>query len=383
MPLLAPHEERRREARGTTPPGPSPQQRLEPCREAERPGGHVTTLECEPLIDHHLPQDGSASMQRLRPAAREGNRAQASREVRATLAVLWGAASPLVWSGAREATVVWEFREHDDVPGDGAALWRRSGAERSLMRRINRPQVYFGEETSTYIGVLCGTTEFDHRRRTDNAYTTYEGRDGVALGHVWQPALFAWHFGDLRLLISKNVTVGERDVGSRIHFRCWVQNRISRVALFLRLDYDPYLVVSEARLIWLQDACPVSGAPPYSHADRGGVNYIRNSVKVTVDAYDGTLALYVADHLRADLPDALPVSRCHAPGAPAASPVPRGLVPAAGHRVRDLPHDRPGGLLQPRGSVDLSTGGRERADHSHATLRRDYAAARRTARSIH
>ena len=104
------------------------------------------------------------------------------------------------------------------------------------MRRINRPQVYFGEETSTYIGVLCGTTEFDHRRRTDNAYTTYEGRDGVALGHVWQPALFAWHFGDLKLLISENVTVGERDGASRIHLRCLVQNRISRVAVFLRLD---------------------------------------------------------------------------------------------------------------------------------------------------
>src|SRR5215470_1937206 len=96
---------------------------------------------------------------------------------------------------------------------------------------LGRPQLYFGEETSSYIVVRGGTTEFDYGRGADNVYTTYQGRDGVSLGTGWRRALFAWHFGDLNLLISGNVTAG-----SRILFRRLVQDRINRIAPFLRLD---------------------------------------------------------------------------------------------------------------------------------------------------
>jgi uncharacterized membrane protein (UPF0182 family) len=155
---------------------------------------------------------------------------------------------------------------------------------------LDRPQLYFGEERSTYVVVRGGTTEFDYARGQENVYTTYQGRDGVSLGTLWRRALFAWHFGDIKLLISENVTAG-----SRILFRRQVQERISRVAPFLRLDRDPYVVVAGGRALWLQDAYTVSEALPYSQATREGLTYIRNSVKVALDAYDGTLVFYVTD----------------------------------------------------------------------------------------
>ncbi|PYO54319.1 MAG: hypothetical protein DMD83_22525, partial [Candidatus Rokuibacteriota bacterium] len=155
---------------------------------------------------------------------------------------------------------------------------------------LDRPQIYFGEETRNYVVVRGGTTEFDYGRGQENVYTTYEGRDGVSLAARWRRALFAWHFGDLNLLISGNVTAG-----SRILFHRLIQERIGRVAPFLRLDRDPYLVVADGRAVWLQDAYTVSSALPYSQASRDGVNYIRNSVKISLDAYDGTVTFYVAD----------------------------------------------------------------------------------------
>lgn len=156
---------------------------------------------------------------------------------------------------------------------------------------IDRPEVYFGEETRDYVVVGGGTKEFDYAKGQDNVYTTYAGRDGVALSSVWRRALFAWYFGDINLLISGNVTTA-----SRMLFRRRVQDRITRVAPFLRLDHDPYLVVNNGRLIWLQDAYTTSDAVPYAQpSQRGGTNYIRNAVKIAVDAYDGTLTLYVTE----------------------------------------------------------------------------------------
>ena len=157
--------------------------------------------------------------------------------------------------------------------------------------RIDRPEVYIGEETRNYVVVGGGTKEFDYAKGQDNVYTTYGGRDGVSLGSLWRRALFAWYLGDVKLLISGNVSST-----SRILFRRVLQERINRVAPFLRLDRDPYLVVSDGRLVWVQDAYTTSDALPYSQRNRrGGLNYIRNSVKVTVDAYDGKPVFYVTD----------------------------------------------------------------------------------------
>ena len=157
--------------------------------------------------------------------------------------------------------------------------------------RIDRPEIYFGEESRNYVVVGGDTKEFDYAKGQENVYNVYEGRDGVSLRRLWKRALFAWYFGDFKLLISDNVTSS-----SRILFRRLIQDRIQRIAPFLRLDHDPYLVVSDGRLIWLQDAYTASDALPYSQRSRAnGINYIRNAVKIAVDAYDGNPVFYVAD----------------------------------------------------------------------------------------
>ena len=157
--------------------------------------------------------------------------------------------------------------------------------------RIDRPEIYFGEETANYVVVGGDTKEFDYAKGQENVYNVYQGRDGVSLRSLWTRALFAWYFGDFKLLISDNVTSS-----SRILFRRIIQDRIQRIAPFLRLDHDPYLVVNDGRLVWLQDAYTVSDALPYSQRNRAsGINYIRNAVKIAVDAYDGNPVFYVAD----------------------------------------------------------------------------------------
>src|ERR1043166_9229826 len=125
--------------------------------------------------------------------------------------------------------------------------------------RIDRPEIYFGEETRNFVVVGGDTKEFDYAKGQENVYNTYGGRDGVSLGSLWRRALFAWYFSDLKLLISDNVTST-----SRILFRRLTQDRIKRLAPFLMLDHDPYLVVNEGRLVWLQDAYTASDALPYS-----------------------------------------------------------------------------------------------------------------------
>jgi uncharacterized protein len=157
--------------------------------------------------------------------------------------------------------------------------------------RIDRPQIYLGELTRNYVVVGGDTKEFDYAKGQENVYNTYAGRDGVSLGSLWRRALFAWYFGDVKLLISDNVTSS-----SRILFRRLIQDRIQRIAPFLLLDHDPYIVVNNGRLVWLQDAYTVSDALPYSQKSQpSGINYIRNSVKVAIDAYDGNPIFYIAD----------------------------------------------------------------------------------------
>ena len=221
--------------------------------------------------------------------------------------------------------------------------------------KIDRPEIYFGEKTSNYVVVGGGTKEFDYAKGQENVYNVYAGRDGVSLSGLWTRALFAWTFGDFKLLISDNVTAS-----SKILFRRLIQDRIQRIAPFLKLDRDPYLVVNEGRLIWLQDAYTVSDALPYSQLS-GGINYIRNSVKIAVDAYDGNptflyfrpersdradLSAYFPDPVSADGIDAGVVTQaCSLSGRSFYDP---------GEGLRHLSHARPRGVLQQGRSMELS-----------------------------
>jgi hypothetical protein len=111
------------------------------------------------------------------------------------------------------------------------------------------------------------------------------------VGGIARRALFAWYFKDPNLMLTSYITSD-----SRIMFRRTIQDRVRTIAPFLRLDRDPYLVISKGRLFWMQDAYTTSRYFPYAQTLPGlELNYIRNAVKVVIDAYNGTVSFYVAD----------------------------------------------------------------------------------------
>jgi uncharacterized membrane protein (UPF0182 family) len=156
---------------------------------------------------------------------------------------------------------------------------------------INQPRLYFGEGSNGYVIVKGSVTEFDYPLGKDNVYTSYSGRDGIAVGTTARRSLFAWELDDLNILLTGYITTG-----SRILIHRNIQDRVRTIAPFLRLDHDPYLVASNGRLFWMQDAYTTSHWFPYAQpALEDGTNYIRNAVKVVIDAYNGTVDFYVSD----------------------------------------------------------------------------------------
>ena len=156
---------------------------------------------------------------------------------------------------------------------------------------VSEPRIYFGEGDAPYVIVKSSTPEFDYPRGNNNVYRTYDGADGVPIGGIARRALFAWYFGDPNILLSQYVTTE-----SRIMFRRNIQERVQAIAPFLSLDKDPYIVVSGGRLYWIQDAYTTSSWFPYAQPlDGDTTNYIRNSVKIVVDAYNGSVSFYVSD----------------------------------------------------------------------------------------
>ena len=157
--------------------------------------------------------------------------------------------------------------------------------------RISRPELYFSELASDYVFVKTRAKEFDYPAGDRNVYTAYEGQGGIPLGSFWRKMLFAAHLGDIKLLMSNDLTSV-----SRVLLYRNIRERVQRIAPFLRYDGDPYMVISAAgRIVWLLDGYTISDWFPYSAATPGLGNYVRNAVKVTVDAYDGTVRFYVAD----------------------------------------------------------------------------------------
>jgi uncharacterized membrane protein (UPF0182 family) len=160
---------------------------------------------------------------------------------------------------------------------------------------VTRPEVYFGELTNTDVYVKTRQKEFNYPQGQTNSLTSYEGNGGIVLGGFLRRVLIALGRGDLaKLPFSDDV-----NPQSRLLMRRNVRDRVSALAPFLTYDPDPYIVVGEdGRLSWIMDAFTVSDAYPYSRHYRLGenlINYMRNSVKVVIDAYDGTTTFYVFD----------------------------------------------------------------------------------------
>jgi len=156
---------------------------------------------------------------------------------------------------------------------------------------IREPRIYYGEETNSYVIVRGSTPEFDYPKGKDNIYAAYDGTGGIPIGGIFRKNLFAWHFGDINLLLSSYITDD-----SRIMIRRDIQERVRTITPFLRLDHDPYLVISGGKLYWIQDAYTTSDYFPYAQpVQKLGLNYIRNSVKIVIDAYNGTVDFYLID----------------------------------------------------------------------------------------
>jgi len=160
----------------------------------------------------------------------------------------------------------------------------------SVDLNVDQPGLYFSDLSSDYVLVNTNTREFHYPKGDDNVFSQYEGAGGVPLGGLIRKALFALYFRDFNILISEQLTPE-----SRVIFHRNITDRVNAIAPFLVYDGDPYLVISEGRMFWMRDAYTVSKRYPYSTQVVNEVNYIRNSVKIVIDAYHGTTTYYLAD----------------------------------------------------------------------------------------
>ena len=150
-------------------------------------------------------------------------------------------------------------------------------------------RIYFGELTDHYVIVNAKEDEFDYPEGDTTKGTRYEPDRGIELSNILQRLSLAWQLGDRNLLIS-----GQLSSDSRLLMHRSLDDRIRKVAPFLELDSDAYLVVIDGELLWIQDAYTASGSFPYSQ-HLGSINYVRNSVKVVVDAQTGDMTFYLVD----------------------------------------------------------------------------------------
>jgi uncharacterized membrane protein (UPF0182 family) len=160
--------------------------------------------------------------------------------------------------------------------------------------KITRPEIYFGEQTNDYVLTNTGEKEFDYPEASGNAnnYTTYEGSAGIKL-NIFNRAMFAIREQSLKLLVSTNLNSNSRIVINRN-----IEQRVQKIMPFLQYDTDPYIVTADGKLYWIIDAYTTSSYYPYSEPfdpARSNMNYIRNSVKVVIDAYNGQTNFYLVN----------------------------------------------------------------------------------------
>lgn len=154
--------------------------------------------------------------------------------------------------------------------------------------KVDKPQIYFGELTNDYSIVGAKSNEIDHPSGNENKETRYDGKAGINLGFA-NRVLFAINQQSINFLLSSEI-----NSNSKILLHKNIVERVNKIAPFIEYDNDPYIVASNGRLYWILNGYTISDKYPYAE-NYGGVNYIRNSVKVVVDAYDGTVDFYLDD----------------------------------------------------------------------------------------
>lgn len=163
--------------------------------------------------------------------------------------------------------------------------------ESDIPLKVTRPQIYYGELSNNYCIVKTNAKEFDYPSGEDNVYSVYHGSGGIRVSGLWRRLLFALHFGNINILLSGYITPQ-----SRIMIYRRILDRAGRLLPFLSFDSHPYLVVTnDGHLVWILDGYTTSSQYPYSEPTEGVGNYIRNSVKVTIDAYTGKTTFYISD----------------------------------------------------------------------------------------
>jgi len=201
----------------------------------------------------------------------------------------------------------------------------------SVDMTVDQPSIYFGELSNDYVIVNTDTDEFHYPEGDDNVSTRYDGTGGVAMSSLWRQLLFAARFRAYEILVASQL-----GADSRILYHRNIVDRVTTIAPFLRFDADPYLVITEGRLVWMLDAYTVSDRYPYA-TPTGGVNYIRNAVKIVVDAYDGSTSFYLAD-----------------PEDPIARTL-QAIFPDFLHPLADMPEDLRRHIRYPEGLFSLQT----------------------------
>jgi uncharacterized membrane protein (UPF0182 family) len=189
-----------------------------------------------------------------------------------------------------------------DISGNGKALTTADAAiDQSIP--IGEPRIYYGEISNTHVMTGTRVKELDYPSGADNIYNTYDGQGGITIGSGWKRWLFAMYFKDWPMIFTRDFLPE-----TKILFRRNISQRIQAIAPFLRFDSEPYLVAADGNLngkdqqitasknylYWVIDGYTTSSSYPYSDRSKNGINYIRNSVKVIIDAYNGTIRFYIA-----------------------------------------------------------------------------------------
>lgn len=204
-----------------------------------------------------------------------------------------------------EGGLPYYFVKDIGTPSEGSPLGTSSDFIRSSIP-IGQPRIYYGEITNTYVMTGTDVSELDYPQGEENVYNTYRGQGGVSLGHLWQRWLFAQYLKDWRMLFTQHFTPQ-----TKLLFRRNIRDRVQAIAPFLELDGDPYLVAAradfhfkhnnhpqttdESFLYWILDGFTTSDRHPYADPGDNSFNYIRNSVKVVVDAYHGDVHFFTVD----------------------------------------------------------------------------------------